>query len=625
MIGPLDSFVWGSGGAQLTPTQIDAQRKVAQALMAQGSDYSPVQSWTQGASRVAQAIFGGMQARDANEAAKSNQSTEAQLLASLMPGGTPVSTASTPSPIATPMGRTSIPASTSGKIYANDEPSPLDPPSGADRQAMVQTILGEAADQGPVGQQAVASVIRNRAVNGGYGGDTPQGVVQAPNQFEPWNTQAGRNRMAAAASNPAQAAQADAAIALAYGEGGNAPADPTNGATHFYGPKVQAALGRRPPSWDNGTGVDIGGHRFFGGAPQQPVQVADASNDPAALPVNAQPTQGFAIPGQPQAAPSVNPGLMRAMASPYISDGTKKILGLVLTQQMEAAQKATDPLRQLQIQEGQAKLEALPLQRRGQELANQKIERELQGEGATPLTPEERASFGIPQGQSAYKTRRGEIKFGPAGTNITTNVGAEAPDGQLRKKLDEQTAKNWGAWQEAGHVSAGQVQDLQMLDELIKVAPQGPLTGRLAEMMPGVSSAGDAFNAIVKRVAPTMRAPGSGSTSDIEYDGMLRSLPALRNKPEANIAISEMMKAKSAVNIERADIISQYSQNQISRNDAEKRLGEINKRSIMTPALRQMLAGLGGKGDVPLAGDVVDGYRFKGGDPANQASWEKAQ
>src|SRR5690349_13963490 len=214
-IGPQDSFVWGSGGAQLTPTQIDAQRKVAQALLAQGSDFSPVASPWQGAARVAQAMLGGFEGAQADAAAKANTEYEAKLLASLMPGGTPVSTASAPSPIATPMGRTSIPASTSGKIYSNDEPSPLDPPSGADRQAMVQTILGEAADQGPIGQQAVASVIRNRAVNGGYGGDTPQGVVQAPNQFEPWNTQAGRTRMAAAASNPAQAAQADAAIALA--------------------------------------------------------------------------------------------------------------------------------------------------------------------------------------------------------------------------------------------------------------------------------------------------------------------------------------------------------------------------------------------------------------------------
>jgi hypothetical protein len=352
------------------------------------------------------------------------------------------------------------------------------------------------------------------------------------------------------------------------------------------------------------------------------VQVA--SNDPAALPVNAQAAQGFAVPGQ-ATAPGVNPALVRAMSSPYISDGTKKILGLVLSQQMDAAQKAADPLRRAQLIEAQGKIEAMPLDRRAKELSNMKLERELQGEGAQPLTSQERAAIGIPEGQAAYKTRSGEIKFGPAGMKVTTNVGTEAPDGALRKKLDEGTAKNWTAWQEAGHVSAGQMQDLQMLDELIKVAPQGPLTGRLSEMFPGVSSAGDAFNAIVKRVAPTMRAPGSGSTSDIEYDGMLRSLPALRNNPVANGAISEMMKAKAAINIERSDIISQYSQNQISRNDAEKRLSELNKRSIMTPAMRQMLAGLGGKGTEPLAGDVVDGYRFKGGNPADKSAWEKVQ
>lgn len=336
MIGPSDSFVWGGAGAQLTPSQIDAQRKIAQAMMAQGGDFSPVQSWTQGAARVAQAMFGGMMARDANDAVKNNQAAEAQLISSVLGGGGPASSISTaPSSISTPMGRTSIPVSTSGKIYENDEPSPLDPPSGTDRDAAIRTVLAEAGDQGPVGMNAVASVIRNRAVNGGFGGDTPSGVVTAPNQFEPWNTAGGRARMAAIDPNGAQYAAAGGAVDSAYF--GN---DPTNGATHFYGPQTQAVLGRRPPSWDNGTGVDIGGHRFFGGAPQT--------------------TQGVAIPGQPApAAATVNPALVRAMASPYISDGTKKILGLVLNQQMEAQQRANDPMRQAQLEKLQLETQNL--------------------------------------------------------------------------------------------------------------------------------------------------------------------------------------------------------------------------------------------------------------------------
>ena len=109
---------------------------------------------------------------------------------------------------------------TTGKIYNNDEPSPLDPPSGQDRVNMISTILGE--ENTPQGQAGVANVIRNRAVDGGYGGDTPSAVVQAPNQFEPWTTSAGRTRMATASADPSQVAAADAAIKSAYGEGGPA-------------------------------------------------------------------------------------------------------------------------------------------------------------------------------------------------------------------------------------------------------------------------------------------------------------------------------------------------------------------------------------------------------------------
>jgi len=148
-----------------------------------------------------------------------------------------------------------------GRVYSNDEPSPLDPPSGRDRDLAIRTMLAEAGSQGPEGLQAVGSVIRNRAVAGNYGGDTPTGVVTARNQFEPWNTPQGRQRMGGYDPNGPAYTQASQALERAY-----AGEDPTRGATHFYAPKAQAALGRRPPSWDNGRGEDIGDHRFFGGA-----------------------------------------------------------------------------------------------------------------------------------------------------------------------------------------------------------------------------------------------------------------------------------------------------------------------------------------------------------------------
>jgi hypothetical protein len=91
-----------------------------------------------------------------------------------------------------------------------------------------------------------------------------------------------------------------------------------------------------------GTSVQSYADRFtkaYGGAPVQA-----ASADPAALPVNAQSTEGYAIPGQPapavqavaQAMPQsgVNPKVLAAMASPYVSDGTKKVLGIMLQNQL---------------------------------------------------------------------------------------------------------------------------------------------------------------------------------------------------------------------------------------------------------------------------------------------------
>lgn len=287
------TFVWGENGAQLTPEQIAARRKIADAMVEKGSDYSPIRSPWQGVARLAQGLAGGYDARQADKAEQANAEANKQMIASLLAGGgaspaaAPVAAADTSGAAAPDSAAPTVAADTSGKIYSNDEPSPLDPPSGQDRQRMIATILGEAGNEPQVGKNAVASVIRTRAVDGGYGGDTPSAVVTAPNQFEPWNTPEGRARMASAAADPRQAAAADAAIASAYGEGGKAPEDPTDGMTHFYSPKGQAAMGRPAPAWAGGESVTIGGHVFNSPDDTAGNPTAVASADPTAIPVNA--------------------------------------------------------------------------------------------------------------------------------------------------------------------------------------------------------------------------------------------------------------------------------------------------------------------------------------------------
>lgn len=123
----------------------------------------------------------------------------------------------------------------------------------------IRTAYGEADGEGPVGQAAIAAVMLNRAA---ASGKTLTEVAMEPSQFEPWMTPATRKRLnALSPSGPAYQRVADAVLPILMGE---AP-DPTGGATDFYSPSAQRALGRPAPTWDDGRGVDIGRHRFFNG------------------------------------------------------------------------------------------------------------------------------------------------------------------------------------------------------------------------------------------------------------------------------------------------------------------------------------------------------------------------
>lgn len=171
----------------------------------------------------------------------------------------------------------------------------LDPRS---RDLVIRTVLGEAGQEPSIGKAGVAAVIRNRTQLGKWGADPAQ-VVLARNQFEPWARPDARRRMLAyTAEDPAYMEAADIVDRVFAGE----LEDPTQGATHFYSPSAQTALGRRPPSWDDGSGQDIGRHRFL--APEGRVQVASNNGLPPGfvlddMPGSPTPTPAFSATGAP--------------------------------------------------------------------------------------------------------------------------------------------------------------------------------------------------------------------------------------------------------------------------------------------------------------------------------------
>jgi hypothetical protein len=299
------AFVWGDGGAQMTPEAIAAQRKIAQAMMQRGGDYSPIQSAWQGAARVAEGLMGGLDAKAADAAERRNATAEQALLASLMPGAAPA-VAPAAAPVAAPA------------------MAPVAAAPAGDAAAAIAAIEsgGKYDKLGPVTKTGDRAYGKYQVM----GANVPQwtrthlGQEMTPDQF--------------LASPEAQ----DAVFKGQFGQYAGK-----------YGPEGAAKAwfaGERgmnnPNAKDQlGTSVQAYADKFtkgYGGASPavQAVAQAMAPADPAALPANAQPAQGYAVPGQAAAPTGPNPRMVAAMASPYVSEGTKKVLGLMLQSQLSS-------------------------------------------------------------------------------------------------------------------------------------------------------------------------------------------------------------------------------------------------------------------------------------------------
>jgi hypothetical protein len=134
--------------------------------------------------------------------------------------------------------------------------------SDYDADLLARTILGEAANQGDVGQAAVAHVVKNRLASGRYG-KTLEDVLFAPKQFEPWNTR--RNELMGYGDHTPGFGDAKV-LARAVLDG--RIEDPTDGATHFANVgTVQQRGNTRALGWidrmfQNGSARKIGAHTF---------------------------------------------------------------------------------------------------------------------------------------------------------------------------------------------------------------------------------------------------------------------------------------------------------------------------------------------------------------------------
>ena len=211
--------------------------------------------------------------------------------------------------------------------------------------------------------------------------------------------------------------------------------------------------------------------------------------------------------------------------------------------------------------------------------------------------------------------------IGGQGQNI--QVGPAADEATLSKKFSEGEAGIWKDYITAGNQASQIVSSMDMIDQLSAVAPQGGLTGALAEMFPSFTSAGAAWKATISDLIPKLRVPGSGSQSDADLDNIRAAMPRLGNNTAANQLISSFMRKKAVQNVKRGQIVSQWANSDRSpeaTTRARDALNAIDTETLMTPDLQRLIqkvvdeGGGGGGGDPSVPPDEAgSGPSHKGG------------
>jgi len=206
-----------------------------------------------------------------------------------------------------------------------------------------------------------------------------------------------------------------------------------------------------------------------------------------------------------------------------------------------------------------------------------------------------------------------------SGSGTTVNVGGELDP--FEKKIAENQASTITTLIDSGLEAGRSAQLLTSLESALANVDTGiGASWQLAAGNFGIPSEGlselQAAEALINQLVPAQRPPGSGTMSDADLALFKRSLPRIINQPGGNQLILGTMRKINEYTIAQGAIAQRAANGEISRQEAGR----------MLMGLPNPLEGFqvsSGGANAPAVGAVVDGYKFKGGNPADQSSWER--
>jgi flagellar protein FlgJ len=557
---------------------LQRKRKMADALLAQSQDGAPIQSWTQGGAKLIQALAGSLQNRSLDtkerESSKAFNETLMRALGGQSGGAMPPAS---PSPMPTggaaPVasgGGSAAPFSGSQSEFVSSmmphamkvsEQTGLDP-----RLVIAQSALETGWGKSAPGNNFFG--IKSHGQSGGNTMPTTEVINGQPVRVnDSFRAYAGMGESAAdyaafLKANPRYrgvlgAQGLDAQIEAMAGSG--YATDPN------YGAKLrQIAAGMQTPDGMPTTPVPSnaaamsyapGQQAIAGAAPQQPAQGQRLAQAVTSPPIPA-----------PQPTGNVQQAMMAVLSDPRFSPQQKsQAMQMFQMQQAKADfdfQVAGDQLYRINKRTGQAEPVAGASAAKPSDVQKQFQQAQREGFQGNLLD---------------YQKALAEARRPQTNVNID-NKTETAADTEAAKALIK---RNVAAMDAADKSQAAMGDITTMRDISRRVGSVGSTADLKAAIGPyaeafGVNIDGlpdiQAFEAVIQRMAPQMRAEGSGSTSDIEFKGMLASLPRLRSNPQAREMILDTMEANARYNIMRGDIALRVLTKEIKREDGEKQM-----------------------------------------------------
>lgn len=575
---PLEAFVWGAGGARKTPEEIAREREIAAALLGQGVDTSPVGHWTQGAARVVNALGGVMKERRANKAAGQNAEESQSRIAKLL-GGMGGQTSQFPT------------APVSGGQTAA---APPDYPSQRVAQAFGDGDNATAIRQGLVARGLPEHVADAFVMNFKDESNLNPGINEAsplvPGSrggfgLAQW-TGPRRKALEAYASSKGvdpgdmnaqmdflmqelQGTEAKAAQAiLSAQDTGSAAAAIVN---QFLRP-AEEHRARREARY-------LGAQQPGQPMPTMPLGPGAAQQADSAVPGGApMPEMAGNAPQPVQMAQNGNnmQAIIEALSSPYASPQERDIAGILLQQNMQQ----NDPMRAMEMEKMRMEMDALRnpqpkydflTGRDGSIFRTDNTGKMEQVYGGKPDKPTDVQEYEYARGQgfqgSFADWQLAQKRAGASQVNIDQKV-----EGAFDKKLAEGQAESLNVMATDGMNARA---DLGVITELETLLGQNGgttsgIAGWLAQRGIGGEGMSDlqAAQALINRLVPTQRQPGSGSMSDRDVELFTRSLPSLWNTPGGNQRILGVMRGLAQYKQAQGDIAARVLSGEMNRQQA---------------------------------------------------------